>query len=140
MRLENLPDGSHDQVIWSRERSRDGTREKDSRQRNSKTWLRRITATLLGVSFGSYRRPSREVLMGRGAYVPLRSLGDVPLRCHWVFHLRLAWDVTETYRETSLRRHHDALLPGGDLLQAKWYMISSKKNIAYELSLSCTTT
>ena len=97
MRLENLPDGDHDKVIWSRERSRDGTRDKASRQRNSKTWWRRTTATLLGVSFGSYRRRRRDVLMGRGGYVPLRRLSDVALRRHWVFHLRLVWDVVETY-------------------------------------------
>ena len=89
MRLENLPDGGHVKVIWSRERSRDCTGDKASRQRDSKTWWRRTTATLLGVSFGSYRRRRRDVLMGRGGYVPLRR--------HWVFHLRLVWDVVETY-------------------------------------------
>ena len=60
-----------------------------SRQRNSETWWRHITATLLEVSFGSYRRCCRDVLMGRRGYVPLRHL--------WVFHLRLIWDVVETY-------------------------------------------
>ena len=60
-----------------------------SQQRNSETWWRRTTATLLGVSFGSYRRRRRDVLMGRRGYVPLRRLGDVPLRRLWVFHLRL---------------------------------------------------
>ena len=39
---------------------------------------------LLRVSFGSYRRRRRDVLMGRGGYVPLRRLSDVPLRRHWV--------------------------------------------------------
>ena len=48
--------------------------------------------------------------------IPLRRLGDVPLRRRWLFHLRHACDVAETYRETSLRRRHDVLLPGGDLL------------------------
>ena len=52
-------------------------------------WWRRIAATLLGVSFGSYRRRRRYVLMGRREYVPLRRLGDVPLRRRWVFHMRL---------------------------------------------------
>ena len=51
--------------------------------------MRRATATLLGFSFGSYRRRRRDVLMGRRGYVPLRRLGDVPLRLRWVFHLRL---------------------------------------------------
>ena len=45
--------------------------------------------------------------------VPLRRLGAVPLRRHWVFHLRRTCDVTETNRESSLRRRHDVLLPGG---------------------------
>ena len=97
MRLENLPDGGHVKVIWSRERSRDCTRDKASRQRDSKTWWRRTTATLLGVSFGSYRRCRRDVPMGRRGYVPLRHIGDVPLRRCWVFHLRFIWDVVETY-------------------------------------------
>ena len=60
-----------------------------SRQRNSETWWRGTTATLLDVSFRSYRRRRRDVLMGRHGYVPLRRLGDVPLRRRWVFHLRL---------------------------------------------------
>ena len=45
--------------------------------------------TLLGVSFGSYRRCRRDVLMGHRGYIPLRHLGDIPLRRGWVFHLRL---------------------------------------------------
>ena len=44
---------------------------------------------------------------------PLRRLGDVPSRRRWVFHLRCTCDVTGTYRETSLRRLHDVLMPGG---------------------------
>ena len=84
MKLENLPDGSHDKVIWKR--SRDSNRYKASQQRNSETWWRRTTATLLGVSFGTNMR---EVLMGRRGYVPLRRLDDVPLRRLWVFHFRL---------------------------------------------------
>ena len=153
MKLENLPDGCHDKVIWKR--SGDGSRDKASQQHNSETWWRRTTATLLGVSFGTYMRRRRtnrtswirttetslgvsfetylrrrgDVLMWRRHYVPLRRrhdipirrrkdaplrrLGDVPLRRHWVFHLRRTWDVAVTYRETSLRRHHDVLLPGG---------------------------
>ena len=89
MRSENLADEGHGKVILSRERSRDGTRDKASRQCNSETWWRRTTATLLGVSFRSYRRRRRDVLMGRSGYVPLRRLGEVPLRSHWEFHLRL---------------------------------------------------
>ena len=45
--------------------------------------------TLVVVLFGSSRRLGREVLMGRRGYVPLRFLGDVPLRRHWFFNLRL---------------------------------------------------
>ena len=43
----------------------------------------------LSVSFETYRRRRRDVLMERQRYVPLRRLGDVPLRHRWVFHLRL---------------------------------------------------
>ena len=46
---------------------------------------------------------------------PLRRLGDVPLRPRWVFHWRRTCDVTGTYRETSLRRRHDVLMPGGNI-------------------------
>ena len=49
MRFENLPDEGHDKIILSRERSRDGTRDKASRQCNSETSWRRTTATLLGI-------------------------------------------------------------------------------------------
>ena len=89
--------GGHDKVIWSRERSRDDTRDETSRQRNSETWWRRTTATLFGVSFETYRRVRRDALMARSGYVTLRRLGDLPLRRHWVFHLRLVSDVVETY-------------------------------------------
>ena len=37
--------------------------------------------------------------MGRREYVPLRRLGDVPLRLRWVFHLI----------ETCLKRRGDVL-------------------------------
>ena len=53
--------------------------------------------TLFDVSFGSYRRRRRTVLMVRRGYVPLRRLGDVSLRRRWVLHLRLTCDVLETY-------------------------------------------
>ena len=106
------------ELIWSRERSRDCTRDKASRQRDSKTWWRCTTATLLDVSFGSYRRRHRDVLMERGGYVPLRRLGDVPLRRHWVFHLRRRGDVLmwcchyvpmrrhQTYQQDVLKAYH----------------------------------
>ena len=67
--------------------------------------LRDVPETSLGVSF--------ETCLRRREHVPLRRLGDVPLRRHWVFHLRRTCDVTGTYRETSLRRCYNVLLPGG---------------------------
>ena len=59
------------------------------------------------------------VPMGRHHDIPIRRREDVPLRRHWVFHLRRTCDVTGTYRETSLRRRHDVLLPGGQQLHVK---------------------
>ena len=62
--------------------------------------------------------------MGRSCYVLLRHChdvlikcrGDVPLRRRrWVFHLRRNCDVAGTYRETSLPRCYDVLLPGGSV-------------------------
>ena len=44
----------------------------------------------MGVSFETYRRRPRDVLMGHRGYVPLRRIVDVPMRRRWVFHLRLA--------------------------------------------------
>ena len=58
-------------------------------------------------------RRRHDIPIRRREDVPLRRLGDVPLRRHWVFHLRRTCDVTETYRETSLQRRHDVLIPGG---------------------------
>ena len=70
---------------------------KTSWQHNSETCWRHTTETLLGFSFDGYRRGCRNELMGRCGYVPPRRLCDVPLRCHWVFYLRLFWDVLYTY-------------------------------------------
>ena len=53
---------------------RDRSRDKASRQCNSDMWWRRTTATLLVVSFESYRRRCRDVLMRRRGCVPLRRL------------------------------------------------------------------
>ena len=58
-------------------------------------------------------RRRHDIPIRRHEDVPLRCLGDVPLRRHWVFHLRGTCDDTGTYRETSLRRRYDVLLPGG---------------------------
>ena len=92
------------------------------------SWRRSIE-TSLGVPFETCLRRRGDVMMGRRRYVllrrcydvpirrrrdaPLRRLGDVPSRRHWVFHLRRTCDVAGTYRETSLRRRHDVLMPGG---------------------------
>ena len=81
--------------------------------------------------------------MRRRHYVPLRRLHDIPIRCEdvpltrlrdvplrrrWVFHLRRTCDVAGTYKETSLRRRQDVLLPGRLLRESyisseKWFPI-----------------
>ena len=118
-------------------RSRDRSRDKASRQGNSETsWIRttetpcwRTTETSLDVSFDTLLRRCWDVLMERCYYISLRRrhnipirrcedellrrLGNVPLRRHWVIHLRRTCDVAGMYREMSLRRPHDVLLPGG---------------------------
>ena len=104
MRRENLPDGGHDKVISKRRK--DHSKDKVSWQRTPETWWRRTTATLLGVSFGSYRRCRRDVLSRRRGYIPLRRLGDIPLRHRWVFDLRLIWDVKETYWWDVVKTYH----------------------------------
>ena len=123
MKLENLPDGGHDKVIWKR--SRDRSRDKASQQRNSETWWTRTIATLLGVSFGSYRRRRRDVLMGRRGYVPLSRLGGVPLRCRWVFHLTL-WRGTDG---TSIR----------PLETSSWHTNKKLSRRTTETSWRCST-
>ena len=100
------------------------------------SWIRttemswwRTTEMSLGVSFETCLRRRGDALLGPRCYailrschdvpirhrgdVPLRRLGDVPPRSCWVFHLRRTCKVAGTYRETSLRRRHDVLLPGG---------------------------
>ena len=59
-------------------------------------------------------RRHRGIPIRRRKDVPLRRLGDFPLRRRCVFHLRRTCDVTETYREMSLRRRYDVLLSGGN--------------------------
>ena len=83
----------------------------------------------MGVSFETFLRGRGDVMMRRRCYVflrlcydvpirrrrdaPLRRLGEVPSRLRWVFHLRHTCNVAETYRETSMLRRHDVLIPGG---------------------------
>ena len=57
------------------------------------------------------------VLLRRRYDVPIRRLRDVPSRRRWVFHLRRTCDVAGTYRETSLRRHHDVSMPCGKVVR-----------------------
>ena len=52
-----------------------------------------------------------EVPIRRRGDVPLKRLGHVPPIRRWVFNLRCTCDVTQKYRETSLRGHHDVLVP-----------------------------
>ena len=91
--------------------------------------LWRTTETLLGVSFETCLRCRRDALMGCRCYVllrrchdfpirccgdiPVRRVGDVPPKRCWVFYLRRTCDVDGTYRETSLQRRYDVLLPSG---------------------------
>ena len=141
MRRGNLPDGGHDKVIWKRSRDLLTRRFDNVTPRRGEDVPQRcywgfhlgltgdVEETSFGVSFETYFRRRGDVLMGLHCYVflrrcqdvpirrsgdvPLRRLGDVPLRRRWVFHLRPTYDVTGTYRETSLRRCRDVLLPGG---------------------------
>ena len=105
---------------------------KTSWRRTTETSWRRSIRTSLGVSFETCLRRCGDVIVGRRCYVllrrrynvpiwrrrdaPLRRPGDVPLRRRWGFHLRRSCDVTGTYRETSLRRRHDFLMPSGSVL------------------------
>ena len=52
----------------------------------------------MGLSFGSYMRCRRDVLMRRRGFVPLRR--------RWVFHLSLVWDVMKTYHWDVLATFH----------------------------------
>ena len=60
-----------------------------------------------------FLRRCYDVPIRRRGDAPLRRLGDVPSRCCWVFHMRRTCDVAGTYKETSLRRRHDIVMPGG---------------------------
>ena len=67
--------------------------------------------TLLGFLFGSYRRRSRDVLMGRGGYVPLRRRGDVLMGRHHYVPMGRHHDIPIRRREdVPLRRLGDVPL------------------------------
>ena len=110
--------------------------ETSQRRANGRWWIRttemswwRTTETSLGVSYKTCLRRRGDVMMGRGCYVllrrrydvpirrrwdaPLRRFVDVPWRLRWVFRFRRTCHVAGTYRETSLRRRLDVLMPGG---------------------------
>ena len=82
------------------------------------------------------------VLMRRRQDFPIRSCSDVPLRRRrhgdvssrrsWVFHLRNTCDVAETYTETSLRRHHNVLLPGGEQIVRSRQEKETRKSKKYQ--------
>ena len=72
-----------------------------SQKCNSETRWRHTAATLLVVTFGTYRRRRRDVIMGRHGYIPLRRFSDVPLRVVGCF----IWDLSETsWRRTDRTR------------------------------------
>ena len=68
---------------------------------------------MMGRSCYVLLRRRYDVPIRRRGDASLRHLGDVPSRRRWVFHLRRTCDVAGTYRETSSRRRHDVLMPGG---------------------------
>ena len=77
------------------------------------TWLRRRGDALMGRRCYNFLRHHHDVPIRCRGDMPLRRLGDVPRRRRCVFHLRRNCDFAGTYRETSLRRRYDVLLPGG---------------------------
>ena len=75
--------------------------------------MRRLGDVLIGLRCYVLLRRRHDVPIRCHGDVPLRRLGDVPPRLRRVFHLRRTCDVVGTYREASLRRRRDVLLPGG---------------------------
>ena len=101
MRGENLPDWAHGKVTWKRSLR---PINKASQQRNSETWSRYITATLLSVSFGTYRGRCRDILWD----VKNMYHRDVLVTYNWDVVGCFIWDLFETSRRrfdgTSLLR------------------------------------
>ena len=75
-------------------------------------------------------RRRHDVPIGCREDVPLRRLGDVPPRRRWVFHLRRTCDVAGTYRETSLGRCYDVLLPGWYRVHTYTFLVCCKQRLA----------
>ena len=119
--------------IWVLQETSQRLTNGTSNIRTTETSWWRTTETSLGVSFETCLRGQRDALMGRRCYVLLRRRHDFPIRCCgdallrclcdipmrrcWMSHLKRTRDVTGTYRETSLRRRYDVLLPGGRLVK-----------------------
>ena len=77
------------------------------------TCLRRRGDVLMGRRCYVLLKRRYDVPIRRRGGVPLRCLGNVPSRRRWAFHLGRTCDGAGTHRETSLRRSHDVLIPGG---------------------------
>ena len=129
--LNETWNGGHDKVISKR--SRDRSRDKALWQRNSETWWRRTTATLLGVSFGSYRRRTNgaswiratemswwrttETLLGVSFETYLRRLGDVLIGLRHYVPLRCLHDILiRSRKDVPLRRR------GNVPLRSRWVL------------------
>ena len=84
-------------------------------------WWKRTAVTLLSVSFGTYRRRRRNVVMERRGYLPLRRRGDVQMRGHCYVLLRCRHDVP-------IRRRGDVPLrrPGGVPPRCRWVFHSRR--------------
>ena len=107
----------------------------------------------MGVPFETFLKRRGGLLMGRRSYVPLRRrydvpirrrgnvplrrLGDVSLRIRSVFYLGRTCNVAGTYRETSLRRRYDVLMPDG--VKAIYCLVFSPKQVNSFLNYSANS-
>ena len=133
--------------IWDLQETSQGRSNGTSWIRTTETSWWHTIKTSLGVSFEICLRRRGDVLMRHRCYVllrrrhnvpikrredvPLRHFGDVPTRRRWVFHLGSTCNVGGIYRETSLRRRYDVLLPGGFFISAikLWFLMDSAEII-----------
>ena len=92
--------------------------------------LRLFWGVLIGHHCCIFLTSRFNVPVGHRGDVPLRRLGDVPSRRRWVFHLVPICSITGTYRDTSLRRRHDVLMPVGlilrNIMESLFYCIAAK--------------
>ena len=111
---------------------------KTSWQCNSEMCCGRITATFLGVSFGTQRRT-----VGTSRYIPLRRIGDVPMKRRWVLHFRLVFrrrgDVLMGRRcYVLLRRRHDVPIKcHGDIPLRRLGDVLSRPRWVFHLRRTC---